>query len=182
MWGEVFLHDYKDGRKVAILLLDTQGTFDNKTSMKNCTTIFALSTLLSSVQIFNISNNIQEDNLQHLQYFSEYGRLASEGGDTPCFSKLMFLVRDWNYPYEHEYGSVGGRNLLDKCFTITDDQEEEHKTLRNHIMAYFAIIDCFLMPDPGANVKRSPNFTGKLSEIEHDFKEKLLEYRIYLYL
>lgn len=67
MWSEVFLHDYSDGRKVAIILLDTQGAFDSQSTVRDCATVFALSTMLSSVQIFNLSQNIQEDDLQHLQ-------------------------------------------------------------------------------------------------------------------
>ena len=54
--------------------------------------IFALSAMLSSVLVYNLTSNIQEDDLQHLQLFTEYGRLAIEdSGETP-FQKLMFLV------------------------------------------------------------------------------------------
>jgi len=174
IWNEVFLHDYEDGRKVAILLMDTQGTFDNKTTMKDCTTIFALSTLLSSVQIYNISNNLQEDQLQYLQYFSEYGRMASKTGDKP-FQKLMILVRDWFHVCDHAYGSEGGQELLDDFLSINEEQEEEHKSLRQHIMKCFDEIECFLMPFPGTKVTSSEKFVGKLSDIEKDFKENLLE-------
>ena len=38
--------------------------------------IFGLSTLVSSFQIYNVDKRIQEDNLQHLALFSEYGRMA----------------------------------------------------------------------------------------------------------
>lgn len=47
--------------------MDTQGAFDSVSTVKDCATVFALSTLLSSVQVFNIMLNIQEDDLQHLQ-------------------------------------------------------------------------------------------------------------------
>ena len=46
--------------------------------------------------MYNLSQNIQEDDLQHLQLFTEYGRLAMEdSGDTPfqrysCNTKLKF--------------------------------------------------------------------------------------------
>ena len=33
--------------------------------------------MMASFQIYNVQNRIQEDNLQHLALFSEYGRLAS---------------------------------------------------------------------------------------------------------
>ena len=88
--------------------------------MRDCATIFALSAMLSSVLVYNLTSNIQEDDLQHLQLFTEYGRLALEdSGETP-FQELMFLVRDWSYPYEHDYGLDGGKEsiLLGKieCF------------------------------------------------------------------
>ena len=37
--------------QVAVLLLDTQGAFDNQSTVKDCATIFALSTMVSSVQV-----------------------------------------------------------------------------------------------------------------------------------
>ena len=40
-------------RNLAILLVDTQGMFDNETTMTLTSSIFGLSTLLSSYQIFN---------------------------------------------------------------------------------------------------------------------------------
>lgn len=67
MWSEVFKVTLDDGEKVAIVLLDTQGTFDSESTVKDCATVFALSTMLSSIQIYNLSQNIQEDDLQHLQ-------------------------------------------------------------------------------------------------------------------
>jgi atlastin len=72
MWSEVFFHDTKN-EKLAIILLDTQGTFDRQSTVKDCATVFALSTMLSSVLVYNLSQNIQENDLQHLQLFIEYG-------------------------------------------------------------------------------------------------------------
>lgn len=77
--------------QVAVLLMDTQGAFDSSSTVKDCATVFALSTLLSSVQVFNITLNIQEDDLQHLQLFTEYGRLAMEdSGDKPFQVSSVF--------------------------------------------------------------------------------------------
>ena len=42
-----------------------------------------------SVLVYNLTQNIQEDDLQHLNMFTEYGRLAMEDtGDTP-FQRLQ---------------------------------------------------------------------------------------------
>lgn len=66
------------GQQLAVLFMDTQGAFDCESTVKDCATIFALSTMTSSVQVYNLSQNIQEDDLQHLQLFTEYGRLAQQ--------------------------------------------------------------------------------------------------------
>jgi len=99
IWSEVFTAHTRKGKKVAIVIMDTQGAFDCNSTVRDCATIFALSAMISSVLVYNLSQNIQEDDLQHLQLFTEYGRLAMEdSGDTP-FQRLQFLVRDWSYPY-----------------------------------------------------------------------------------
>jgi atlastin len=52
--------------------MGTQGASDSESTAQDCTTVFGLSTVLSSVQIYNLSHNIQQDELQHLQLISEY--------------------------------------------------------------------------------------------------------------
>mmetsp|Transcript_12941 Transcript_12941/g.24309 ORF Transcript_12941/g.24309 Transcript_12941/m.24309 type:complete len:630 (-) Transcript_12941:1197-3086(-) len=89
MWSKPYLlpRSAETSEKVAVLLVDTQGMFDHETTMGLTAAIFGLSTLLSSYQIYNVDKRIQEDNLQQLALFSEYGRMAlhSDGskGNTP---------------------------------------------------------------------------------------------------
>ncbi|KAK8781664.1 hypothetical protein V5799_016995 [Amblyomma americanum] len=85
IWNEVFLVTTPDGQEVAVLLMDTQGTFDCETTDEVHSAIFALGIMLSSVVIYNVSQNIQEDDLQHLQLFAEYGLLAQEVASSPSF-------------------------------------------------------------------------------------------------
>ncbi|XP_059480337.1 atlastin isoform X2 [Neocloeon triangulifer] len=173
MWSEVFLVDLPSGEKVAVILVDTQGAFDSQSTVRDCATIFALSTMTSSVQIYNLSQNIQEDDLQHLQLFTEYGRLALEDcGDKP-FQKLQFLIRDWSFPYEADYGSDGGKKILDRRLQVSEKQHPELQSLRRHIRSCFSDISCFLMPHPGLRVSTNPNFDGRLKDIETDFKNQL---------
>ncbi|XP_014480380.1 PREDICTED: atlastin isoform X2 [Dinoponera quadriceps] len=173
MWSKVYPATLANGEKIAVILMDTQGAFDSQSTVRDCATVFALSTMLSSVQIYNLSQNIQEDDLQHLQLFTEYGRLALESSDSTPFQRLQFLIRDWVYPYEAEYGADGGKMLLNKRLQISDMQHAELQSLRKHIKSCFSDISCFLMPHPGLEIATNPNFDGRLSEIQSEFKKQL---------
>ncbi|CAI4227833.1 unnamed protein product [Auanema sp. JU1783] len=173
IWSSPFILKDKNGEDVVILLMDTQGAFDSQSTVKDCATIFALSTMISSIQIYNISQNIQEDDLQHLHLFTEYGRLAQEENDTAAFQNLMFLVRDWAFPYEAEYGFNGGQRVLEKRLEVSDRQHSELQQLRKHIKSCFAQINSFLLPHPGLKIATNPAFDGKLTEIEPEFKQQL---------
>ncbi|XP_044071005.1 atlastin-2 isoform X2 [Siniperca chuatsi] len=173
IWSEVFVVDKPDGSKVAVLLVDTQGAFDSQSTIKDCATVFALSTMTSSVQVYNLSQNIQEDDLQHLQLFTEYGRLAMEEIYLKPFQSLMFLIRDWCYPYEHDYGLEGGNSFLERRLQVKQNQHEELQNVRKHIHSCFSNIGCFLLPHPGLKVATNPYFDGRLRDIDGDFKRAL---------
>lgn len=36
----------------------------------------------------------------------------------PSVQTLMFLIRDWSYPYEHPYGLEGGSGFLEKRLQV----------------------------------------------------------------
>ncbi|CAI5798094.1 atlastin-3 isoform X1 [Podarcis lilfordi] len=173
IWSEVFIVEKPSGKKVAVVLMDTQGAFDSQSTVKDCATIFALSTMTSSVQIYNLSQNIQEDDLQQLQLFTEYGRLAMDESFLKPFQTLMFLVRDWSFPYEYHYGLEGGMRFLDKRLQVKSHQHEEIQHVRKHIHSCFTNVNCFLLPHPGLKVATSPNFDGRLKDIADEFKEQL---------
>ncbi|XP_060129061.1 atlastin-2 isoform X2 [Zootoca vivipara] len=173
IWSEVFVIPKPDGTKVAVLLMDTQGAFDSQSTIKDCATVFALSTMTSSVQVYNLSQNIQEDDLQHLQLFTEYGRLAMEEIYQKPFQTLMFLIRDWSYPYEHPYGLAGGKQFLEKRLQVKVHQHEELQNVRKHIHSCFSNLGCFLLPHPGLKVATNPSFDGRLNDIDDDFKSEL---------
>uniref|UniRef100_A0A8W8K0W2 GB1/RHD3-type G domain-containing protein n=1 Tax=Magallana gigas TaxID=29159 RepID=A0A8W8K0W2_MAGGI len=51
IWSKPLVYEKESGKKVAVLLMDTQGIFDNEATFEDCTCIFALSNLISSVQV-----------------------------------------------------------------------------------------------------------------------------------
>jgi len=36
------------------------------------------------------------------------------------FQHLHFLIRDWSYPYQYEFGATGGNQLLEKRLQVCD--------------------------------------------------------------
>lgn len=78
MWSSPFIRRLPgSGERVAVLLLDTQGLFDMLSTQTQTAHIFGLSTLISSYQIYNVKERVQEDNLQYVALFAEYARVAA---------------------------------------------------------------------------------------------------------
>ena len=143
--------------------------------------------MTSSTFIFNLDENIQEDDLQHLQFFANFGKLAlDESEDTP-FQKLVFLIRDWQFPYEKPFGREGGKQLLTDSLKVQGDfltyrikvsfwmkveeeQPEELQTLRKDLLNCFESMECFLLPYPGKGFKHKI-FTS--SRVNVTFKDEL---------
>lgn len=105
IWSEPFILRDSGGEEVAVILMDTEGIFDTTSTVANCATIFALSSLVSSInvglgslcwpvfhlpllslpiQIYNVSQMVREIDLQSIRTFTEYGRMAvDQGGEAP---------------------------------------------------------------------------------------------------
>lgn len=176
MWSHIFLYDDDKGNKIAIILLDTQGVYDGESTVKDCTFIFALSSLISSVQIYNISQNIQENDLTGLEYFTQHGKMATKESEHKPYQHMQFLIRDWYYDYEFNFGAVGGKQMLDSCVKLdSPNQHAEQKSVRENLNSCFMEMGCFLMPHPGKHVVRNPEFRGQLHMIDDEFKDSLKE-------
>jgi len=118
--------------------------------------------------MYNLMHVIREDHLQHLQLFTEYGRLALKNSGTVPFQKLQFLVRDW-HPADAPFGKEGGKIVLERLLKVSSDQPEEVNKLRSHISSCFSHIDCFLLPYPGPKVAEDPSFSGKAEDMDPRF-------------
>ncbi len=132
--------------------------------------------MLSSVLVYNLKEDIREDALQHLELFTEYGRLALEESGEKPFQKLQFLVRDWRYPFETAYGASGGDKIVAERLQVSDKQHPELQKLRKHIHSCFSHIDGFLLPFPGEQVASDPQFDGKLKDISSLFLKHLSDF------
>lgn len=57
--------------QVAVLLMDTQGTFDSQSTLRDSATVFALSTMISSMQVRLLSNDRPRPQLAYVDEFLE---------------------------------------------------------------------------------------------------------------
>ena len=176
LWSDVFLATNKVGENIAIVLVDTQGLFDSKTSPADNSRIFALGTLISSVQIFNLNDVIQENQLQYLQLATDFAQFAAKDNrqsfQVKPFQKLLFLIRDWSHPDDEPFGFEGGNSYLKKNLEIKKNQHESLSSVREYIASSFEDITCCLLPPPGKLVTRA-NYDGNWSKMDEEFKDEL---------
>ncbi|XP_043238268.1 atlastin-like [Amphibalanus amphitrite] len=166
LWPHLFPVTLPTGEEAVIALMDTQGAADDAPRSQ---AVQALATLLSSLQIFNVVDDLSDDVLEQLRQSIEFGQALSKSTDAPAFQKLMFLVHHWKATDEFPLGAAGGDHLVTKWLQNkrTDEQIE---MVRQHIRDCFSVIQGFLLPlDPLRNgVSRSPsNLFEELSGIHY---------------
>ncbi|XP_077534031.1 atlastin-2-like [Haemaphysalis longicornis] len=153
----------------------TDGACDAISTVGDSARLFALSTMTSSLQVYNLSETITEEDIKHLQFLTDYEILMQQDRSDVPLQELLFLVRDWSEQQNAEYGAEGGRGFLHTRLRILDGQNKELQQLRRFITSCFTTIRCFLMPHPGSKVANTSSFDGPLSDIEGNFKEQLHE-------
>lgn len=131
--------------------------------------------LLSSVQCFNLMQNIQNDDLQYLNLFANYGQIAQGESIEKPFQKLIFIVRDWPYLHETDYG-WNGTSKVKAILTVNDKQTPEKQQLLQGITSSFEEISGFLFPYPGNVVAQGNSFTGDLRQIDPEFIKYVKEF------
>ncbi|GMR55438.1 hypothetical protein PMAYCL1PPCAC_25633, partial [Pristionchus mayeri] len=171
MWPEPFVVKNEKDEEVAILLMDTEGAFDHKSSMTQCATVFALSALLSSVLVYNVSQDVQEDTLNHLQFFAKYGSFALDNAEGSPFQSLFFLIRDWQNG--DEFGLEAGRKHLDEVMMAQASADAAMQNLRRDIQRSFVDIKCALLPYPGNKICRGSEGTITVNDMDPDFQVQL---------
>lgn len=175
IWSKPFILEDKSGKEVAILLMDTQGVFDNDSTLADCAGIFALSNLISSVQMYNLMHQLQEDDLQYLEFFTEFGKLVNDQSKEKGVnnSRLVFLIRDWGIPGQHPYGKDGGEAYIRKKLQIKPNHHEELKKIRRNLKECFPNTGGFLLPYPGKTVVTKETYDGTVKDMDDEFIESV---------
>lgn len=194
LWSHPFylpLPGSTTGEKIAVLLMDTQGLYDMKSSQKLTTQIFGLSTLISSYQILNVERNIDENALSNVALFSEYAKVASldiqresdnsqqstqsskEVETIKPFQHIEFLVRDalgltssmMRDTQEALYDHL--KEYIQEV--MSQSEHEDLRVTREQITSCFDSISAYKLPHPGPHVAGEETFEGKIQEISKNF-------------
>nr|XP_039260676.1 uveal autoantigen with coiled-coil domains and ankyrin repeats protein-like isoform X1 [Styela clava]XP_039260678.1 uveal autoantigen with coiled-coil domains and ankyrin repeats protein-like isoform X1 [Styela clava] len=181
VWPEVFEVPLENGKKISVMIVDTQGLFDNDNTPDINAKIMSISTLLCSHQILNIQNRLQEIDLEHLQLSVEYacaavglqGERDEIDKQRTTFQKFTFLIRDWVNDDEFPYGNGGDKYLnkilkaKSKSKTVNDVKESVHRA--------FNEVKGFLMPQPGKRVCKGERSTLTNADIKPIFREYTMQ-------
>lgn len=128
LWSEPILTTNKSGEEVAILLMDTQGTFDRKTTSAVNSFIFGFSIAFSSVTMYNVKEDITEQDLDNLATFAH-----SVQPLVGSFQSLKFIVRDWLDDAKYFHGPEGGRRMISEMFDL-DKNGNERKIINEPVI------------------------------------------------
>lgn len=183
IWSDIFLYE-KNGVKYAIVVMDTQGLFDNQSRTEDSMRIFSLNALLSSFLIYNLVGEVREVELEYLQLATDYAELVNKisqkrsslQGVKP-FQDFLFLIRDWPHIDAHPYGKDGGKEFVNQVLDFEyEDRDPSLNQVREYIADTFDNVYGYLMPHPGKNVTSNRyNFHGELSRLPEEFKKSLKE-------
>ncbi len=176
-WSEPFYMNI-NGVETAILLMDSQGTFDDKTTYHENASIFALSSLLSSMMIYYQRSDISEDMLQQLQFFAQFAKMHVNFGDQSDydeyeekFQNLTILIRDWffeeyNYGYYDDYESqTPERNVKKDKLDSSENFPREVQIVHRSVLDSFENVGVYLLPYAGQALAMK----GDSSNLEPDF-------------
>lgn len=180
VWSEPFLKQI-NGEPVGLLLMDTQGAWDGNMTKEQSATIFGLTAVLSSKQIYNISVQIQEDKVENLTFFMRFAQTAiqkaslemakdeqlKEHIDRP-FQSLDFLVRDFKHFRDDDSMEGCKKMMAEHMARHTDPKRVKAKDTAEILTSMFQNMGCFCLPHPGFAIEKE-TWKGGYKDISNDF-------------
>lgn len=182
VWSEPFIRTIR-GKQVALLLMDTQGAWDSNMTKEQSATIFGLTAILSSKQIYNINMQIQEDKVENLSYFMRFAQAAlrkasadlerdgqklDQAGVEKPFQALDFLVRDWRH-FKEDWNMEQCKEQMEQHLSRhANPQKVVENSTAEALHSMFQRISCFCLPHPGLAIERD-TWTGNVADVSTDF-------------
>ena len=179
----MWLGDFPDDPKKALLLLDTEGLHDpGKGSATHDAQIFTLAVLLSSVLVYNTKGTIDASSLDGLHLATELtnhistkasGEEEETGEDfAKFFPLLIWTVRDHHLKLSVEGKEISANDYLENCLTMKKSKRKQdmgYNNLRATIRDFFKVRQCFVFPLP-TNMDKLHNLDQmQLSDLDPEF-------------
>ncbi|XP_073491637.1 RING finger protein 112-like [Aquarana catesbeiana] len=167
IWNKPFILE-RNGEKMAVFVLDTEGSLDIEGDRETCLKLSALSMLLSSHLIINVNATLNTTELDYLEMFVNWSKLMRDSSLPQHLQHLDVLVRDWKDP-DH-----CGREEVHVFL-----QHEHEKLTMREDSKYNLVMDtpsvsCFLLPHLG-NKFLEPS-QGTLADMDENFRHHLTTY------
>ncbi|XP_076803212.1 atlastin-1-like isoform X1 [Clavelina lepadiformis] len=149
IWSKPYLLRKSDGQQIALLLMETEGSFTDNRSQKDHE-IFVYSSIISSVLINNVVEEIGENDLEILDILSGYDREYKDPGDKTYFQALFFLIRYWSANEKYECGIEGGFRYMENEIFFDDDRNAfGDRAVKDRVKNAFDKVKCMLLPFSG---------------------------------
>ncbi|XP_030417855.1 RING finger protein 112-like isoform X5 [Gopherus evgoodei] len=168
MWDQP-LWVQAQGRRVAVFLVDTEGSLDLERHMETSIRLSVFSILLSSYWIFNISNMFTRTEADYLEIFINVAKEVGETCNLHSFQRLDLLVRDWQL--SGSYGLDGGQEFLREKSQHLEASAEQPLVL-GALRA--SGTRCYLLPHPGTGFTSCS--VGMPSDMDKKFQQYLCDY------
>lgn len=174
LWSKPYIIKRRDGSKMCLILMDTQGLWDKKTlNSFNCI-LFGLSSVLSSYAIFNQKKNMNTEQLKQLANLAMMSKELVSDGRKRQFQHLDIMLRDYeNYSLK--------KDTLETCEDKRRKRLNQLKTSFaergpfEHVESCFQAVDLMCLIDPGEDV-RDLEYDGLISEIKPKFLQLLSQH------
>ncbi|XP_027373950.1 RING finger protein 112 isoform X1 [Bos indicus] len=137
MWSHPFLLG-KEGRKVAVFLVDTGDVMSPELSRETRTRLCALTSMLSSYQILTASQELKDTDLEHLETFVHVAEVMGRHYGMVPIQHLDLLVRDSSHPSKAWQGHVGD---------VIQKSSGKYPKVQGLLQGRRA--RCYLLPAPG---------------------------------
>uniref|UniRef100_A0ACB8EVT0 Uncharacterized protein n=1 Tax=Sphaerodactylus townsendi TaxID=933632 RepID=A0ACB8EVT0_9SAUR len=169
LWRQPFWITSEQG-KVALFLIDSEGSLDLVRSTDVSTKLSAFSMLLSSYQIFNVFTMMKDTDLEYLDMFVYVAEMVGQACGLKPFQQLDILVRDWYFPpnFGFQAGQAYLQEVIQKLESNTCRHPQALETLKS------SDTHCYLMPFPGKKLVTGTE--GTLADMDKDFRECLEDY------
>ncbi|XP_039390393.1 RING finger protein 112-like isoform X2 [Mauremys reevesii] len=174
MWGQP-LWVQAQGRRVAVFLVDTEGSLDLQRRMETSIKLSVFSILLSSYWIFNISSTFTRTEADYLEMFVHVAKEVGETCNLPPIQHLDLLVRDWQL--SGAYGADAGQEYL-RDITRVMIRYRDLEASAEQLLVLEAMrarsTQCYLLPHPGTGFTRSR--AGTPADMDTVFQQYLCDY------